>query len=87
LAAEFDKIEQAWRVYLGSACGAVSQQWIGGSGRAAAEMECHLQLVRSHLRDVDYLYYRYLHVCGGCFVSASPQGVGKLLVEDFSHRE
>ena len=53
---DFDQMEQRWAAYRDAACAAFGHQWEGGSGRASAEMECHLRLTRAHMRELDYLY-------------------------------
>jgi uncharacterized protein YecT (DUF1311 family) len=54
--ADFDQMEQRWAAYRDAACTAFGHQWDGGSGRASAELECHLRLTRAHMRELDYLY-------------------------------
>lgn len=53
---EFDRLEQLWRGYLEAATKAAFHQFDGGTGGPSFEMECHLQLVRSHMRELDKVY-------------------------------
>jgi len=54
--AEFDQIETQWSAYTGTACSAVYHWFEGGTGGPAAQMECHLRLVRNHFRELDSIY-------------------------------
>ena len=54
--AEFDHVEQVWHSYLDTASTAAFHQFGGGTGGPSFEMESHLQLVRSHMRELDAVY-------------------------------
>jgi uncharacterized protein YecT (DUF1311 family) len=54
--AEFDQIETQWSAYASTACGAVYHSFEGGTGGPSAKIECHLRLVRNHLRELDSIY-------------------------------
>jgi hypothetical protein len=53
---EFDHLEQLWHTYLDTASTAAFHQFGGGTGGPAFEMETHLRLVRSHMRELDSVY-------------------------------
>jgi hypothetical protein len=55
-AMEFDKVEQLWHSYLDAASLAAFHQFDGGTGGPSFDMETHVRLVRSHLRELDTLY-------------------------------
>ena len=54
--AEFDHLEQLWHPYLDAAATAAFHQFAGGTGGPSFQMETHLRLVRSHMRELDALY-------------------------------
>lgn len=54
--AEFDRLEQLWHAYLNAAATGAFHQFEGGTGGPSFEMETHLRLVRSHMRELDTLY-------------------------------
>ena len=60
--AEFDHIEQLWRSYLQSATTAAFHQFGGGTGGPSFEMEMHLRLVRSHMAELNDIYYMALRL-------------------------
>lgn len=60
-AEEFDRVEKAWLSYLDIAGSAAFHQFGGGTGGPSAEMECHLRLVRNHMRELDGIYFMLLH--------------------------
>lgn len=55
-AAEFDHSEQLWHAYLEAATTSARHQFGGGTGAPGFEMETHLRLVRSHMRELDNMY-------------------------------
>ncbi len=59
--AEFDHLEQLWHFYLDTASTAAYHQFSGGTGGPSFEMGTHLQLVRSHMRELDTVYDGLLH--------------------------
>jgi len=59
--AEFDHLEQVWRPYLDAACTAAFNQFRGGTGGASSANACSLRFLRSHMRDLDGIYYMLLH--------------------------
>ena len=59
--AEFDHHEQAWHSYLDAACTAAHHQFGGGTGGPSFEMECRIHLIRSHMHDLDFIYFMRLH--------------------------
>jgi len=61
-AAEFDRLEQAWHSYLEIASSAALHQFGEGSGGPSVEVQCHLRLVRSHMRELDGVYGVLLHL-------------------------
>jgi hypothetical protein len=61
-AAEFDHVEQLWRSYLDTAAGAAFHQFGGGTGGPSFEMQTHLQLVRSHMEELNNLYWMRLRL-------------------------
>jgi uncharacterized protein YecT (DUF1311 family) len=61
-AAEFDNVEQAWKLYLRAQCAAVFHGYQGGTGGPSAEGECSQRLTRAHMRDLDHLYAGPLHL-------------------------
>ncbi|MGD0667604.1 MAG: lysozyme inhibitor LprI family protein [Bryobacteraceae bacterium] len=62
LAADFDRVEEAWHTYLDAACTAAFRQFGGGTGGPSADMECQLRLMRGHMRELDTIYYMRLHM-------------------------
>ncbi len=54
--AEFDRVEQLWHSYLWAATTAAFHQFGGGTGGPSFEMESHLRLVRSHMRQLNDIY-------------------------------
>lgn len=60
-AAEFDHSEQLWHTYLESATTSARHQFGGGTGAPGFEMETHLRLVRSHMKELDGIYGLILH--------------------------
>lgn len=60
--AEFDHTEQLWHSYLDSACTAAFHQFDGGTGSPSFDMETHLRLIRSHMRELDIIYGEVLHL-------------------------
>ena len=60
-AAEFDNVEQAWYQYRNVACKAARDQMDGGTAAPASEMQCDLALDRSHMRELDSIYWLELH--------------------------
>jgi|ERR1022692_32778 hypothetical protein len=59
---EFDHLVQLWRSYLDTASTAAFHQFQGGTGGPSFEMETHLLLVRSHMRELDKIYDMLLHL-------------------------
>lgn len=60
-AAEFDRVEQAWRKYRDQACQAARDQMGGGTAAASSEMRCEIELARSHMRELDSIYWMQLN--------------------------
>src|SRR5690348_17350208 len=60
-AAEFDNVEQAWYKYRNVACKAARDQMGGGSAAPSSEMHCDFDLDRSHMRELDSIYWLELH--------------------------
>jgi len=60
-AAEFDRVEQAWHKYRDEACQAGRDQMGGGSAAPSSEMHCQIELARSHMRELDSIYWMQLH--------------------------
>jgi uncharacterized protein YecT (DUF1311 family) len=60
-AAEFDNVEQAWYKYRNVACKAARDQMGGGSAAPSSEMHCDIDLDRSHMRELDSIYWLELH--------------------------
>jgi uncharacterized protein YecT (DUF1311 family) len=54
--AEFDRVEQSWHTYLDTAAAAAVHQFGGGTGGPSFGMECHLRLVRSHMKELNRIY-------------------------------
>jgi hypothetical protein len=54
--AEFDRLEQVWHSYLDAASMAAFHQFGGGTGGPSFEIETHLRVVRSHMRELDSVY-------------------------------
>jgi len=54
--AEFERVEQLWHSYLDAASTAAFHQFGGGTGGPSFEMETHLRVVRSHMRELDSVY-------------------------------
>jgi len=59
--AEFDNVGQAWRQYRDLACKAARNQMGGGTAAPTSEMQCDLALGRSHMRELDSIYWLELH--------------------------
>jgi uncharacterized protein YecT (DUF1311 family) len=60
-AGEFDRVEQAWRQYRDVACKAARDQVAGGTAAPSYEMQCEINLARSHMRELDSIYWLELH--------------------------
>jgi uncharacterized protein YecT (DUF1311 family) len=60
-AADFDRVEQAWRRYRDVACKAARDQVAGGTAAPSYEMQCEINLARSHMRELDSIYWLELH--------------------------
>ena len=60
-AQQLDSSQAAWEQYSKSACGAVDTFYRSGTIRASAVTSCHIQLMRSRMRDLDALYNTTLH--------------------------
>jgi uncharacterized protein YecT (DUF1311 family) len=60
-AAEFDRVEQAWHKYRDQACQAGRDQMGGGTAAPSTEMRCEIELARSHMRELDSIYWMQLH--------------------------
>jgi uncharacterized protein YecT (DUF1311 family) len=60
-AAEFDRVEQAWRQYRDAACQAARDQMGGGTAAPSSEMRFEIELARSHMRELDSIYWLELH--------------------------
>jgi uncharacterized protein YecT (DUF1311 family) len=60
-AAEFGRVEQAWRQYRDLACKAARNQMGGGTAAPSSEMRCEIDLDRSHMRELDSIYWLELH--------------------------
>jgi len=60
-AAEFDDVEQAWYRYRTLACKAARDQLGGGSAAPSSEIQCDIDLDRSHMRELDSIYWLELH--------------------------
>jgi len=60
-AVEFDRVEQAWRQYRDTACKAARDQMGGGTAAPSSEMRCVMDLDRSHMRELDSIYWLELH--------------------------
>lgn len=61
LTAEFEHMEKVWHSYLDLASTAAFHQYGGGTGGPSAEMQHHIQIVRSHMRELGALYFMLLH--------------------------
>jgi len=61
-AVEFSRVEGLWHTYLDAAASAAFHQFQGGTGGASFELETRIRLVRSHLRELDTVYYSALHM-------------------------
>lgn len=48
--------EAAWRTYLDKTCAALADFHAGGTGAAAAEMQCRQKLTRQHMRDLSAIF-------------------------------
>lgn len=60
-AVEFDNVEQTWSQYRNVACKAARDQMDGGTAAPASEMHCELALGRSHMRELESIYWLELH--------------------------
>jgi uncharacterized protein YecT (DUF1311 family) len=54
--AEFDRIEQARRLYIDAVCTAAHHQYGGGTGGPSAELVCRVRLTRGHMKELDGIY-------------------------------
>ena len=54
-------MEQAWYQYRDVASKAARDQMDGGTAAPASEMQCDLALDRSHMRELDSIYWLELH--------------------------
>jgi hypothetical protein len=54
--ADFDRMEALWHSYLDAAKGAAFHQFAGGTGGPSFAMVSYLQLVRSHMAELNGLY-------------------------------
>jgi hypothetical protein len=61
-AAEFSRVEDLWHTYLAAAAMAAFHQFDGGTGGPSSQLETRIRLVRSHLRELDAIYYSTLHL-------------------------
>jgi len=61
LTTEFEHMEKVWHSYLDLASTAAFHQYGGGTGGPSAEMQFHIRIVRSHMRELDALYFMLLH--------------------------
>lgn len=60
-ATEFDNVEQPWHQYRNVACTAARNQMGGGTAAPSFEMQCQINLDRSHMRELDSIYWLELH--------------------------
>lgn len=60
-AAEFGRVEEAWQQYRNVACKAARDQMGGGTAAPSSEMSCLIELDRSHMRELDSIYWIELH--------------------------
>lgn len=60
-ATEFDNVEQAWHQYRNVACTAARNQMGGGSAAPSFEIQCEINLDRSHMHELDSIYGQDLH--------------------------
>lgn len=60
-ATEFDNVEQAWHQYRKVACTAARNEMGGGTAAPSFEMQCEINLDRSHMHELDSIYWLELH--------------------------
>lgn len=60
-AVEFNNVEQAWYQYRDVACKAARDQMDGGTAAPSSEMQCDIDLDRSHMHELDSIYWLELH--------------------------
>lgn len=60
-AQEFLHVEEVWRPYLNAACTAAFHRFGGGTGGPSAELECHLRMVRTHMKQLNTIYNMMLY--------------------------
>ena len=61
-AAEFSRVEILWHAYLDGASTAAFEQFHGGTIAPSFQLQTRIRLVRSHLRELDAIYYSALHM-------------------------
>lgn len=60
-ATEFDSVEQAWHQYRSVACTAARNQMGGGTAALSFEIQCEINLDRSHMHELNSIYGQDLH--------------------------
>jgi uncharacterized protein YecT (DUF1311 family) len=58
---DLEQAEQDWLSYRKKSCDAINQFFRDGSARFALVTRCEIQLTRSRMKDLDYLYNLPLH--------------------------
>jgi len=61
LVKQFDEVAAMWETYRQAQCSAAFDNYKGGTLASTMEARCELLLLRSHMRDVDRIYYDLLH--------------------------
>lgn len=60
-AAEFSRVEDLWHPYLDAAATAAFDQFRSGTIGPSFQLQTRIRLIRSHLRELDAVYYSALH--------------------------
>lgn len=58
---EFDNMERVWYQYRTVACRAARAEVAGGTAAPMYQMQCRIDLDRSHMRELDSIYWLELH--------------------------